>query len=225
MPEPMKSSSIYSSEKMLSRIGEGKIISILRGDYLGYVEQIVDVLLQSGINTLEITLNSPHAMEMIDKITSHCGVRLLVGAGTVMNEQEVSEAAQAGARFILSPNKNVKVITRTKELGLLSFPGCLTCTEIVEALDAGADAVKIFPAQSVSPQALRALRAPLGPIRTIPTGGVSPEQIRLYMAAGAWAFGIGSELINPAVTTQDGMNNLLKRAETFVNAVREGAAA
>jgi Entner-Doudoroff aldolase len=167
-------------------------------------------------------LNSPLAIEMLKLVSSGFGERILIGAGTVMNEREVDSAASAGARFVLSPNRNVNVIRQTKSAGLLSFPGCFTCSEIAEALDTGADAVKLFPAQLMTPRALRSIRAPLGNVRMIPTGGVSCEQIGPYLLAGAWAFGIGSELVGADVKEPGGLHKLLARAKAFVHCARDG---
>jgi 2-dehydro-3-deoxyphosphogluconate aldolase/(4S)-4-hydroxy-2-oxoglutarate aldolase len=213
------------AKELLDRIEQGRIIAIVRGDYAEHIERIAEAFIDAGITALEVTMNSPAALAVIKLVSSHAGSRLLIGAGTVMNVQQVRAAAAAGARFIVSPNRNVRVIKRTKELGMLSFPGALTCSEIVEACDAGADAVKIFPAQMAPPSVLGALRAPLGGVRMIPTGGVSSEDLYGYLEAGAWAFGIGSELVNPAVKSDLGLENLLKRARQFIAAARKGTQA
>jgi 2-dehydro-3-deoxyphosphogluconate aldolase / (4S)-4-hydroxy-2-oxoglutarate aldolase len=209
------------SSESLDRIEKGRIIAIVRGDYADYIGRIADALVAAGISALEVTLNSPSALNVIEQLSSGWGDRLLIGAGTVMNVPEVAGAAKAGARFIVSPNRNARVIQRTKELGMLSFPGALTSSEIVEAFDAGADAVKIFPAQMAPPAAIQALRAPLGDVRMIPTGGISHENLEAYLDAGAWAFGIGSELVNPAVKTELGMKKLFDGARELVSAIKK----
>jgi 2-dehydro-3-deoxyphosphogluconate aldolase/(4S)-4-hydroxy-2-oxoglutarate aldolase len=167
---------------------------------------------------IEVTLNSKAALQTISRLAKKS--RLLVGAGTVLSPEEVHAAADSGVRFILSPNRNVNVIAETKRHGLSSFPGCLSCSEIVEAFEAGADAVKIFPAQMAPPPVLKALRAPLGDIRTIPTGGIYPGIIPEFLSAGAWAFGVGSELVNASVKEAGGMRKLQERAQQFAGAVQ-----
>jgi 2-dehydro-3-deoxyphosphogluconate aldolase/(4S)-4-hydroxy-2-oxoglutarate aldolase len=215
-----KSQRSTQASEMLDRIESGRIIAIVRGDYSAHIGRIADVLVEAGINALEITMNSPAAFDVIEQVATYCAGRLLVGAGTVMDVREVSDAANAGARFVVSPNRNARVIRRTKQLGLLSFPGALTCSEIAEAFDAGADAVKIFPAQMAPPHVVRALRAPLGDVRLIPTGGIASNNVEAYVNAGAWALGIGSELVNPTVRTELGIKDLLARAREFVAAAR-----
>jgi Entner-Doudoroff aldolase len=211
-----------TNDEALTRIAEGRIVAILRGDYSDYVEKIAETLLRAGIAALEITMNSPSALEMIRRLSTKFGDELLIGAGTVVSVSNVEATAAAGARFILSPNRNVNVIRRAKELGLLAFPGCLTCSEIVEAIDAGADAVKLFPAQMINAEALQAMRAALGNIRMIPTGGITDEQIPAFLSAGAWAFGVGSELISPQVKAGNGFADLFERAQRFASAARTG---
>jgi Entner-Doudoroff aldolase len=220
---PSQSGKQITNDEPLKRIEETRIIAILRGEYAQHAEEIAETLLRAGIAALEITMNSPSALEMIERLSAGFGNQLLVGAGTVLRVSDVEAAAAAGARFILSPNRNVAVIRRAKELGMLAFPGCLTCSEIVDGLDAGADAVKLFPAQMIGPDALKALRAPLGNIRTIPTGGISYAQIPAYLAAGAWAFGVGSELISPQVKTRHGLDDLFERAGRLVSATRSSS--
>jgi 2-dehydro-3-deoxyphosphogluconate aldolase/(4S)-4-hydroxy-2-oxoglutarate aldolase len=217
---PSQSGKQITNDELLKRIEETRIIAILRGEYSQLAEKIAETLLRAGVAALEITMNSPSALEMIERLSSEFGNRLLVGAGTVLRVSEVEATAAAGARFILSPNRNAAVIRRAKELGMLAFPGCLTCSEIIDGLEAGADAVKLFPAQMIGPEALKALCAPLGNIRTIPTGGICDAQIPAYLAAGAWAFGVGSELISPQVKTPEGLDDLFERARRFVNATR-----
>jgi 2-dehydro-3-deoxyphosphogluconate aldolase / (4S)-4-hydroxy-2-oxoglutarate aldolase len=205
----------------LGRIGQGRIVAILRGDFTRCVEEVAAVIFQAGITAVEVTLNSPGAIECIRRLDGTFGNRMAVGAGTVLKPIEVEAAADAGARFIVSPNMAPAVIQRTKQLGLVSVPGCLTPTEIVSALDAGADAVKLFPANVLGPGFLRALRGPLPEVRTMPTGGVTSEAAKLYLQAGAWALGIGSELIRNDFLAPEGKAQLASRAAAFAAAVRE----
>jgi Entner-Doudoroff aldolase len=203
----------------VERVERGRVVSILRGDYRGREEEVVEVLVAAGITAVEVTLNSPGAVEAIGRLARSHGGRVAVGAGTVLRPEEVERVAGAGASFVVSPNRDLAVIAATKRLGLASFPGCFTPSEIVEALAAGADGVKLFPARLLDPAAVRDLRAPLGPVRLIPTGGVTPERAREFVAAGAWAVGVGSELAGPAVLEPGGLERLRERAERFAAAV------
>jgi 2-dehydro-3-deoxyphosphogluconate aldolase / (4S)-4-hydroxy-2-oxoglutarate aldolase len=207
-----------TSEQIGNLIEAGRIVAILRGDFGGHETELVTVLLETGITAVEVTLNSPAALVTIEQLARRFGTNSAIGAGTVLRVDEVKQAADAGARFIVSPNRNSAVIDATKRLGLFSLPGCFTPSEIVEALDAGADAVKLFPANTLGPTYLKAVRAPLNSVRLVPTGGVTPEAAREYFAVGAWAVGIGSELVGKDIL-QDGSFSLLReRATAFVKA-------
>ena len=213
-----------SSEPVVARIESARVIAILRGDYREGGAEIVAALLQGGLTAVEVTLNSPGAFELIGRLAREFGGRMAVGAGTVLKTDEVRKSFDAGAKFIVSPNRNAAVIQTTKRHGLASVPGCFTPSEIVEALEAGADAAKLFPASCLGPAFVRAMRGPVANVRTVPTGGVTPELAREYRAAGAWAVGVGSELVGPDALKPGGLDRLAERAAAFVAAMRsEGA--
>jgi Entner-Doudoroff aldolase len=200
-------------QETIQHIEAGKIIAILRGDFRGREEDIVAAMREGGLTAVEVTLNSPDALAAIRRLANRFGQVMAVGAGTVLTPEEVSQAADAGASFIVSPNRDLRVIETTKRLGLISLPGCYTPSEIVEAINAGADAAKLFPANSLGPGYLKALRGPLPQVRTVPTGGVTPELARAYFAAGAWAIGAGSELLGKNF---DDLAGLRDRTAAFV---------
>lgn len=207
-------------DQVIEQIEAGRIVAILRGDFGGREDEIVSALVEAGITAVEVTLNSPGAVDSIGRLAAGFGARIAVGAGTVLRHEDVERVAGLGARFIVSPNRNARVIEATKRLGLVSLPGCFTPSEIVEALEAGADAVKLFPAQCLGPDFIRAIRGPLPKVRIIPTGGVTPEAARSYIAAGAWALGVGSELIGKDVMMDSGLAALRQRASDFVEAAK-----
>jgi len=182
-------------QQTLQYIEAGRIVAILRGDFRGREEEIVAAMRAGGLTAVEVTLNSPDALGAIRRLANWFGSTMAVGAGTVLTPEEVRQAADAGASFIVSPNRDLRVIETTKQLNLISLPGCYTPSEIVEAINAGADAAKLFPANALGPGYLKALRGPLPQVRTVPTGGVTAELAREYFAAGAWAIGAGSELL------------------------------
>ena len=196
----------------IDRIGRGRVVAILRGGFGGREEEIVSVLVGAGITAVEVTLNSPDALGTIERLAKRYGAMAAIGAGTVLTEAEVERVAGIGGQFIVSPNRNRGVIEATKRLGLVSLPGCFTPSEIVEALDAGADAVKLFPVQPLGLDFVRAIQGPLGGIRLVPTGGVTPEMARQYFGAGAWAVGVGSELLGRELTGEASLERLRLRA-------------
>jgi len=196
----------------MERIEAGGIIAILRGHFGGREEEIVAALQAGGLTAVERTLNSPDALASISRLAARFGAAMAVGAGTVLTPEEVRRAAGAGASFIVSPNCDLRVIEATKKSNLTSLPGCFTPSEVVAAVNAGADAAKLFPASALGPGFVRALRGPLPHVRTVPTGGVTPELAREYFAAGAWAIGVGSELLSKQV---DDLEALRDRAVAY----------
>jgi 2-dehydro-3-deoxyphosphogluconate aldolase/(4S)-4-hydroxy-2-oxoglutarate aldolase len=203
----------------LEQILRYKIVAILRGCAPDRVMDIVTALADGGVRLLEITLNSPGAIDLIRQVSGRMGERLLIGAGTVLTPAEAELAIDAGANFILSPSLDVETIQVTKELGAVSVPGAFTATEILMAWRSGADIVKVFPA-SVGASYLRDLRGPLPQIRLMPTGGVNLNNIREFRAAGAVAYGIGSALV-PAgqETTAEALGALRQRAADYIKAL------
>jgi 2-dehydro-3-deoxyphosphogluconate aldolase/(4S)-4-hydroxy-2-oxoglutarate aldolase len=206
---------MMNTEKTLRLIETGRVIAIMRGDFGGGEEEIVAAIVEAGVTAVEVTLNSPNAIGAIERLAKRFGINTAVGAGTVLSSENVERVADVGARFIVSPNRDLKVIETTKRLSLVSLPGCFTPSEIVEAIGAGADAVKLFPAVSLGVNFVKALRGPFPDLRVVPTGGVTPDGAREYLAAGAWAVGAGSELIGKDVMLPGGLEKLRARAAEF----------
>ena len=204
----------------LEQILEHKVIAILRGCNPANIFDITQALYDGGIRLLEITLNSPGALDAIQQVSEKFGDRLLIGAGTVLAPDEAKAAITAGARFILSPSLDPEVIRQTLDLGAVSVPGAFTATEILTAHRHGAHIVKVFPA-SVGPSYFRDLRGPLPHIRLMPTGGVNLDNIRDFHKAGAVAFGIGSALVSStqSIAPAD-LQQLAARAAGYVAALR-----
>ena len=164
------------------QIATGRLIAILRGGFGGREIEMAAVLFDAGLTAIEVTLNSPDALATIERLAARFGAQHAIGAGTVLSAAEVAQAAAVGAQFVVSPNRQAAVIAATKQHGLVSLPGCYTPSEIVEALDAGADAVKLFPANTLGPAYVKAVRAPLHQARLVPTGGVTPGSETLARA-------------------------------------------
>jgi 2-dehydro-3-deoxyphosphogluconate aldolase / (4S)-4-hydroxy-2-oxoglutarate aldolase len=204
---------MVNNEKTLDLIEKGRVIAIMRGDFAGIEEEIVAAIVEAGVTAVEVTLNSPNAVGVIERLARR--FEIAVGAGTVLKPENVEQAADVGAQFIVSPNRDLKVIEMTKRRGLVSLPGCFTPSEIVEAIGAGADAVKLFPAITLGLNFVKALRGPLPDLRVVPTGGVTPAAARDYLDAGAWAVGVGSELIGKDVMLQGGLEKLRARAAEY----------
>lgn len=199
---------------------DAKIIAILRGCDPAHTPDIAHALAAGGIRALEVTLNSPDALETIKALNKQIGDRVLIGAGTVLDKKEAETAITAGAKFIISPTLDAHTIVTTREMGAVSIPGAFTATEILQAYRHGADIVKVFPA-SVGPKYFKDLRGPLSHIPLMPTGGVSLENITEFKKAGAVAFGIGSALVDgKKAVTPEYLQYLKTTAAQFLTAVQ-----
>ena len=204
---------------VLNKILEHKIVAIIRGAEPGDVIKIINALYDGGIRVLEITMNSPDALSVIEKINKEAGNKLLIGAGTVLDAKTAKDAIAAGAKFIISPSFDPDTIITTKKYGAVSIPGAFTATEILAAYKAGGDIIKIFPA-SVGVQYIKDIRGPLPHIPLMPTGGIHLENIAAYFNAGVVAAGIGSALVDTSKQiTKDYLQDLKNKAEKFVGAV------
>jgi 2-dehydro-3-deoxyphosphogalactonate aldolase len=174
------------------------LVAILRGIRPDEAVPIAIALEACGIVIVEVPLNSPEPMVSIAALVRHFGDRLLIGAGTVMNEAQVAEIAAAGGKLIVTPHADATVVRAAKRHGLLAVPGCFTPAEAFAMLNAGADALKLFPAEAGSPAMLRSIRAVLPPgTMVLPVGGIDASNIGAWAAAGAAGFGIGSAIYKP----------------------------
>lgn len=179
-------------------LARSPLIAILRGVKPEEAEPIAAVLEAGGIAIVEVPLNSPRPLESIARLARGFDARLLIGAGTVMTPDQVAEIAAAGGRLIVTPHADPAVTRAAKQHGLLAVPGCFTPAEAFAMLAAGADALKLFPAEGSSPAVLRALRAvlPAGTM-VLPVGGIDASNMAAWRAAGAAGFGIGSAIYRP----------------------------
>lgn len=183
---------------MIQTLDTLPLIAILRGLEPETAAAIGEAIVAAGFVCLEVPLNSPRPLESIRRLRDVLDGRALVGAGTVLTVEAARAVADAGGQLIISPNTNVQVIGEAKALDLLSIPGFFTPSEAFAALDAGADALKLFPAEVAGPQGLKAMRAVLpADTRLYAVGGVAPDSLGTWSRAGASGFGIGSALFAP----------------------------
>ncbi|AQS54827.1 bifunctional 4-hydroxy-2-oxoglutarate aldolase/2-dehydro-3-deoxy-phosphogluconate aldolase [Novibacillus thermophilus] len=206
-------------QRLLRRLYEQRIVAIIRGITGEGLDSLVGTLVESGIRIMEVTVDTPGVYDKIQKIKDEYGDEVAVGAGTVLDSETARTAISAGAEFLVSPSLNVDVIKTAKRYGKAVFPGCMTPTEIVQAFEAGADVIKVFPASVVGPRYFRELSGPLGHIPLMPTGGVNLDNALAYVEAGAAAVGLGSALVGRGGRQVD-LADVKERAQAFRDLLR-----
>ncbi len=196
-----------------------KIVAILRGVTPVEAVPITEALIDAGITSIEVPLNSPDPFTSIKQMVDAFGQTALIGAGTVLNPDDVQRLHQIGAGMVVSPDCNPRVIVATKQLGMQSFPGVMTPTECFTALRNGADGLKLFPGSLIGPDGLKAIKAVLPEgTQTFAVGGASAANFADWFAAGVDGFGIGSALYKPGASVDD----IKARAKDIVAAYDAG---
>ena len=208
---------------ILEALREHRIMAIARGLADQNADEAAEALYEGGIRLIEVTLNTPGALQIIARWRGRFENRMRVGAGTVLDESAARRAVEAGAEFLVSPNVDEAVIGRGVQSGVEVFPGALTPTEIVRAWQAGASAIKVFPAATFGPKYLRELRGPLGEIPLVAVGGVSADNLRDFLQAGAIGVGLGGSLVNLQLIEAGRFDELQVLAARCVRAAREEA--
>jgi len=191
------------------------LAAILRGLTPDEAPEAARALYRAGFRLIEVPLNSPEPFESIARIRRAMPPEVLVGAGTVLGASDVGRLAELGADLVVMPHADLEIIAAARDRGMICMPGVTTPTEAFAALKAGADALKLFPAELVTPAVVKALRAVLPPkVRLLPVGGITPDNMKPYLAAGATGFGLGSALYKPGMPIEQ----LSHQAEGFVAA-------
>lgn len=204
------------SEVLRSHLDECPLIAIIRGVTPDDADATADSLIEAGIRIIEVPLNSPDPLKSIERIAAKYGDRALVGAGTVLQPEQVRQVRDAGGRITVSPDTNPDVIAAAAEAGLVSCPGYFTPSEAFAALRAGAHGLKLFPADGASPGLLKAQLAVIPKeVPVLAVGGISPDNMRPWLAAGASGFGLGSGLYKPGQSAAD----TLAKARAYVAGV------
>jgi 2-dehydro-3-deoxyphosphogluconate aldolase/(4S)-4-hydroxy-2-oxoglutarate aldolase len=185
------------------RLTSSKVIAVLRASHVSVLGPVCDVLVEEGILSLELTLTTPGLLDALPELVDRYADSADIGVGTVLSEQEAQRALESGARFLVTPTMNLPVVKLAVERQIAVFPGGLTPTELAAGWDAGATAVKIFPAQTVGAGYLKHLRGPFPDLEVVPSGGVDLHASRQWLAAGAVAVSIGGPLLGDALKGGD----------------------
>ncbi|ELZ59361.1 MULTISPECIES: bifunctional 4-hydroxy-2-oxoglutarate aldolase/2-dehydro-3-deoxy-phosphogluconate aldolase [Halorubrum] len=202
----------------LDRITEGGVVAILRGVARDDAVAVADAVVDAGVTALEVTADTPNAMSSIEAISERVD-DALVGAGTVLDPETARAAQLAGAEFLVTPTVNADVIETANRYGTPIAAGAYTPTEALEAYQAGADAVKVFPAKTGGPEHVAAIGGPLPQIPLVPTGGVGPENAGEYVRAGAVAVGVGSSIVDGEAIADGAFDEIRSNARAVVEAV------
>nr|WP_309100002.1 bifunctional 4-hydroxy-2-oxoglutarate aldolase/2-dehydro-3-deoxy-phosphogluconate aldolase [Fredinandcohnia onubensis] len=203
-------------KKEIQRITENKIIAVIRNIPEGKVLKVMEALLLGGIKTMEVTFGSPNTVGVIKKASEVFKDDLLIGAGTVLTVTEVDQAVEAGAKFIFSPNFSDNVVKRTLQHNVISIPGVMTPSEIYQAHEAGADAVKLFPAKIVGASFIKDIKGPMPFVNFIPTGGIDKNNITDFLKAGSIAVGMGGSLLDKQMITEGNYKQLTQHVKEIM---------
>ena len=184
-----------SAHENLTRIMDSGIVAVIRADSGDVLADVAEALVAGGVHVMEVTFTVPNAIEVIQEVKRRDGDQILLGAGTVLDTETARAAILAGAEFIVSPATNTDVIQLCRRYDKIITPGVFTPTEAITAWEAGADILKVFPADIGGPAHLKALRGPLPQCRLMPTGGVDLNTAADFLRAGAVALGVGGALV------------------------------
>ena len=192
------------------------IVGIIRNLSFEVIEKILPVYLSAGLTTIEITMNTPAAEDIIRFAADKYKGQLNVGAGTVCNTDDLEQAIRAGSQFIVTPILDADVVRSCVSKNIPVFPGAYTPTEIYQAWKLGASMVKVYPATSLGPEYIKDVKAPLNKIKLMPTGGINLDNIQTFIKAGADGLGIGSQLFDKALIRDENWNGLAEHFKQYV---------
>jgi 2-dehydro-3-deoxyphosphogluconate aldolase / (4S)-4-hydroxy-2-oxoglutarate aldolase len=205
---------------VIARIKAEGAVAVIRTDSIERALAAANAVIAGGFRIIEITYSFPGAADAIARLGENNENDLLLGAGTILNREQVRQAVAAGARFLVSPCVLPEVIDAAREQHVAAIPGAFTPTEIYTAYSSGADIVKIFPAVRFGPEYLKAVRGPLPQIPIMPTSGVDASNVAEWFRAGAVAVGAVGSVLDPALIRSGDWTEIARRAREFVNAVR-----
>jgi len=210
-----------SKETQLRQVLECGIVAVVRSQDSQQLVEVVHALADGGVTVAEITMTVPGALDVMREVRKSLGDRVLLGAGTILDPETARAALLAGAEYIVSPTLNLDVIKLCQRYDKLVMPGAFTPTEILAAWEAGADIVKVFPAEVVGPAFFKAMRGPLPQIRLMPTGGVDLTTAAAFLKAGACCLGVGSQLVEPEAVAKRDFGRIRDLAKQYAAIVQQ----
>jgi 2-dehydro-3-deoxyphosphogluconate aldolase/(4S)-4-hydroxy-2-oxoglutarate aldolase len=210
--------------EVLTRIIDSGVVAVIRMKDANRLLKVIEALHSGGVKCIEITMTVPGAVDIIQQLSKTVSPDVLIGAGTVVDEETAGKVIEAGATFVVGPVLNLGVVALCAKRGIAVMPGCYTPTEILTGWKAGADIIKVFPATSLGPKYFKDLRGPFPDIRLMPTGGVTIDNVGEWIAAGACAVGIGSDLLDKKAIEEERYEVLTQRAARMVQNVKAAKA-
>ena len=208
-----------SKETQLRRVLECGVVAVVRSPDSGRLVEVCRALADGGVTVVEITMTVPDALDVVRAVRVALGDRILLGAGTILDPETARAALLAGAEYLVSPTVNLDVIRLCQRYDKLIMPGAFTPTEILAAWEAGADIVKVFPAEVLGPAFFKAVRGPLPQVRLMPTGGVDLTTAAEFLKAGACCLGVGSQLVEPKAVAAGNFDRIRDLARQYVQVV------
>src|ERR1700722_10716168 len=210
-----------SKESDLRRVLDCGIVAVVRSPDSQQLVEVVRALADGGVTIVEITMTVPNALDVVRAVRQALGDRLLLGAGTILDPETARAALLAGAEYLVAPTLNLDVIRLCQRYDKLVMPGAFTPTEILAAWEAGADIVKVFPADVVGPAFFKAIKGPLPQIRVMPTGGIDLTTAAAFLQAGACCLGVGSQLVEPKAVAERNFGRIRELARQYVSIVQQ----
>lgn len=216
-----------TKQKIMAEVDERKLIAIVRGVAKEKLIPLAQALYDGGIRLLEVTYSANKSVsdeetaERIRMLAEEFKGKLYIGAGTVLTKEQVKLTHKAGGQFIISPNVSKSVIKTTAKLGMISMPGALTPSEATDAVDYGADYVKLFPATNLGPSYVKAVRAPLSNIKFLAVGGIDENNMADYLKVGISGFGIGTNIVNQKMIDAEDYASITELAKKYVEVIEK----
>src|SRR5437667_387648 len=210
-----------SRDSQLRHILDCGIVAVVRSPDSQQLVEVARALADGGVRAVEITMSVPDALDVLRQVRQALGDRVVLGAGTILDPESARAALLAGAEYIVAPTLNLDVIRLCRRYDKIVIPGAFTPTEILTAWEAGADIVKVFPAESVGPAFFKAMRGPLPQIRLMPTGGVDLDTAADFLKAGAYCLGVGGQLVDPKAVAEGNFAHIRSVAAKYAKIVRD----
>jgi 2-dehydro-3-deoxyphosphogluconate aldolase/(4S)-4-hydroxy-2-oxoglutarate aldolase len=210
-----------SKEAALQRVLDTGVVAVVRSPDSQQLVEVCRALADGGVTVVEITMTVPDALDVVRQVRKALGDRVLLGAGTILDSETGRAAILAGAEYLVAPTLDLDVIRLCQRYSKLVMPGCFTPTEILAAWQAGADVIKVFPADVLGPAFFKAVRAPLPQVRIMPTGGVDLMTAAEFLKAGACCLGVGSQLVEPKAVAAGNFDRIRDLARQYIQIVRD----